>query len=225
MQFDETTKQQIGLEHKKYVILQEPIQNSTLPENTEIKTNLPESSSENEPAVNIKAKGIKTIIAYPKDDYIFVFTDESSDETLENGGASVYFIIPQGKRTEQFKVDADKISSHLTCQLLAIQKALNKYINFQETEKAKDLVIASDSKAALQAIQKGDSGLVLNVHNALHKLHSLNIKCIMQWVLAHVRIDENATADTLAKEARKLNNDKLPSVVTLKILMLWQSQN
>ena len=38
----------------------------------------------------------------------------------------------------------------------------------------------------------------------------------MQWVPAHVGINENEIEDTMAKEARKLNNDKLPCVVTLK---------
>ena len=57
---------------------------------------------------------------------------------------------------------------------------------------------------------------MLNVRNALHKILSQNKKCIMQWVPAHIGIDENETADTLAKETRKLNNDQLPCVVTLK---------
>ena len=35
---------------------------------------------------------------------------------------------------------------------------------------------------------------------------------------AYVGIDENETADTLTKEARKLNNDKLPYVATLKVI-------
>ena len=68
----------------------------------------------------------------------------------------------------------------------------------------------------------------MNVYNALHKIHSLNKKCILQWLLAHIDIDENETAYTLAKESRKLNNVKLPCVVTFKdinTLMLWQSQN
>ena len=78
---------------------------------------------------------------------------------MENGGAGVYFIFPQDKRTEQFKVDAGKISSNFTYELLAIQKALNEHINFQETEKTKGLVIFSDSIATLQAIQKGESGI------------------------------------------------------------------
>ncbi|GFV35987.1 hypothetical protein TNCV_2867451 [Trichonephila clavipes] len=34
----------------------------------------------------------------------------------------------------------------------------------------------------------------------------------MQWVPAYVGIDENKTADALPKEARKLNNDKLPNL-------------
>ena len=34
----------------------------------------------------------------------------------------------------------------------------------------------------------------------------------MQWVPAHVGIDENKSVNTSAKETRKLNNDKLPCV-------------
>ena len=68
--------------------------------------------------------------------------------------ADVYLIFPLHKGTEQFKFDAGKISSNFTCELLAIQKVLNEYINFQETEKAKGLFIFSDFKTALQATEK-----------------------------------------------------------------------
>ena len=61
---------------------------------------------------------------------------------------------------------------------------------------------------------------MLNEHNALHKIHSLNKKCIIQRVRAHVGINENKTADTLTKEARKLNNDKLPCVFFLSFSTL-----
>ena len=73
--------------------------------------------------------------------------------------ADVYLIFPLHKGTEQFKFDAGKISSNFTCEFLATQKALNKYINFQKTEKAKGLVIFKDSKTALQATQKKRLGI------------------------------------------------------------------
>ena len=61
---------------------------------------------------------------------------------------------------------------------------------------------------------------MLNVHNALHKIQNLNKKCIMQRVPVHVGIDENETTDVLTKEARKLNNDKLPCVFFLSFSTL-----
>ena len=56
---------------------------------------------------------------------------------------------------------------------------------------------------------------MLNIQNTLHKILSINKKCIMQWVLAHAGIDDNKNTDALTKKARKLNNDKFPRVVTL----------
>lgn len=38
----------------------------------------------------------------------------------------------------------------------------------------------------------------------------------MQWVPAHIGINKNDTAYALAKEAKKLNNDELPFVDTMK---------
>ena len=111
------------------------------------------------------------------------------------------FHLSTGKRTEQFKDDAGKISSNITNELHAVQKALNEYLISKKPEETKGLVIFSDSKFALRAIQKGNSGPVQNVQNVLHKIHNLNKKCILQWVPAHVGIDKIETADTLAKEA------------------------
>ena len=74
------------------------------------------------------------------------------------------YISSSHRVKEKNKVVVGKIFSKFTGELLATQKALNEYINFQETETAKEHVIFSDfsvifrelssSKAALQAIQK-----------------------------------------------------------------------
>ncbi|GFR22829.1 hypothetical protein TNCT_492021 [Trichonephila clavata] len=85
----------------------------------------------------------------------------------------------------------------------------------QNAERAEGIMIFSHSTASLPAIQKGDSVLVLNIHIALHKILRFNKKCIIKCIPADVGINENETADALAKEARKVNNDKLPFVVTL----------
>ncbi|GFU10869.1 hypothetical protein TNCV_3278831, partial [Trichonephila clavipes] len=42
----------------------------------------------------IKAKGLKTIDKYPKDDLVFVYSDSSSDETVLNGDSGVFMTIP-----------------------------------------------------------------------------------------------------------------------------------
>ena len=85
-------------------------------------------------------------------------------------------------------------SSNFTCELLANQNFLKEYINLQEAQKVKKLAISIDSKAALQAIQKGDLELVLNTaHNTLHKILNLSKKCIIHLVLAYIGIHENET--------------------------------
>ncbi|GFY59394.1 protein lgg-2 [Trichonephila inaurata madagascariensis] len=61
------------------------------------------------------SKGIKTIDSYSKG-YVFAFTDRSSDETVESGGAGSKFTFSLGSRTKQFKVGAGKISSNYTCE-------------------------------------------------------------------------------------------------------------
>ncbi|GFQ74653.1 hypothetical protein TNCT_435021 [Trichonephila clavata] len=69
----------------------------------------------------------------------------------------------------------------ITIQVIHI--ALNGYLNIRDAEKVGGMNIFSDSTAALQAVQKGESVLVLNMHNVLHKILRLNKKLIMQQLM------------------------------------------
>ena len=160
-------RQQTGLEHNTYDILEEPALLSTLPENTKILTHL----LEREVSDAIKTKGDKTIASYSREDLVFAFTDGSSVETLNNEGAGVNF--PQSGSTKHFKFGGGKIASNYNCELIAIHKALEEYLKLEENERAKGLIIFSDCRAALQAILRGTSRLITDIHRTLHKIFHL----------------------------------------------------
>lgn len=81
LQFDQEIRQQIGIEHNTYNILEEPALPSMLPPNTTINIDLLEQCSKNDPAKIIKANGIMTIESYIEKNFVYAFTDGSSDKT------------------------------------------------------------------------------------------------------------------------------------------------
>lgn len=100
-----------------------------LKENTKIVVHLLKQCSKKEPTTAIHAKG--TIDSYSRENFVFAFTDSSSDETLNNGGAGGNFTFPQDCNTKHFRVGVGKIASNYICELIAIQKALDEYISLK----------------------------------------------------------------------------------------------
>ncbi|UYV63930.1 hypothetical protein LAZ67_2006047 [Cordylochernes scorpioides] len=82
------------------------------------------------------------------------YTDGSSDLTLSNGGAGINIILQDGTHIK-IKEGAGKISSNFTCELTAIWKALDVCLNQPSLHQAEGIIIYSDSRSALEAIQKG----------------------------------------------------------------------
>ena len=113
-------RQQTGLEHSTYDILEEPALPSAVLENTKILTHLLEPCSKREVSEAVKTKCDKTIVPYSREDFVFTFTDGSSDETLNNGGADVNFTFPQSGSTKHFKFSGSKIASNYTCELIGL---------------------------------------------------------------------------------------------------------
>ncbi|GFQ98575.1 hypothetical protein TNCT_572991 [Trichonephila clavata] len=128
----------------------------------------------NEPTPINKVNGTKLIDSQPKEVYVFVFNDGSSNKTFEDEGAGINFTFPPDNPTKHFIVRSGKIASNYTCELLEIQTALNKYyIKPSEKERSKWLIIFRDCKDALQAIHKSYLGLITNIHYTFRQLTSL----------------------------------------------------
>ncbi|GFR19521.1 hypothetical protein TNCT_153731 [Trichonephila clavata] len=89
--------------------------------------------SKNESTLIVKVT--KTIDSYPREEYVFAFTDGSSDQTFEDGRAGINFTFPPNNGIKHFKVGAGKIASNYTCELLA-NLSLNEYIHLSEKERS-----------------------------------------------------------------------------------------
>ncbi|GFV55910.1 RNase H domain-containing protein [Trichonephila clavipes] len=80
------------------------------------------------------------------------------------------------------------------------------------------LVIFSDSKSAIETIRNGETNISCDIITLLEQLHNKRKSCILQWIPAHVNIEGNECADSLAKEARDIEHSAPPS----HLMMLMQ---
>ncbi|GFW20500.1 RNase H domain-containing protein [Trichonephila clavipes] len=106
------------------------------------------------------------------------------------------------------------IASNFSSELLAIEEALILYSTHLELSGTTEgLAIFSDSRAALEAIIKGDTNITSAINVLLESLHCRGKSCLLQWIPAHVNIEGSECADSLAKEGR--NDDQLCPTITL----------
>ncbi|GFS83747.1 hypothetical protein TNCV_610831 [Trichonephila clavipes] len=98
----------------------------------------------------IKAKGFKAIDKYSKNDFVFAYTDVSSDETFSNGGSRVFMTTPSDATYQ-------RVIGATSCELQAISEVLDLYETVPILEQGKGLVILCDSQTALQAALNGGS--------------------------------------------------------------------
>ncbi|GFV39469.1 RNase H domain-containing protein [Trichonephila clavipes] len=116
--------------------------------------------------------------------------------------------------TEGFPESTGLIASNFTSELLAIKEALILYSTHLEVSGTTEgLAIFSDSRVALEATIKGDTNISSAINVLLESLHCRRKSCLLQWIPAHVNIEGNERADSLAKEGR--NDDQLCPTITL----------
>ncbi len=131
-------------------------------------------------------------------DKTIVFTDGSKDPDTGRTGAAVF--IPH------YKVHIKKrTTDHLSVYAVELT-AIILALEWTEKNNHNNIVIASDSQAALISINTLKScrqDLVLEIHNALYRMHRRGLKVSFIWVPAHVGLEGNEVVDILAKQSLK----------------------
>ncbi|GFX67736.1 RNase H domain-containing protein [Trichonephila clavipes] len=154
---------------------------------------------------NSQTKGLETIAILSQDNFAIAYTDGSSDRSLSNGGAGIILLLPDGNNYKH-KINTGIIASNFTSELVAIREALILYQqNPHVIDSTEGLVIFSDSKSAIEAIRNGETNISCDI-TLLEQLHNKRKSCILQWIPAHVNIEGNECADSLAKEARDIEH-------------------
>ncbi|GFT95279.1 RNase H domain-containing protein [Trichonephila clavipes] len=159
-----------------------------------------------EDPVTLRQKGLETIAILSQDNFAIAYTDGSSDRSLSNGGAGIILLLPDGNNYKH-KINTGIIASSFTSELVAIREALLLYQqNPHVIDSTEGLVIFSDSKSAIEAIRNGETNISCDIITLLEQLHNKRKSCILQWIPAHVNIEGNECADSLAKEARDIEH-------------------
>ncbi|UYV79041.1 hypothetical protein LAZ67_17000838 [Cordylochernes scorpioides] len=135
----------------------------------------------------------------------YVYGDRVSGNVLESLSASPLrtaaqvLIIIHFAAAFQIMVNspAQEIEEYLKLPK-TIWKALDVCLNQPSLHQAEGIIIYSDSRSALDAIQNDNIEITQKIHSLLNQLERLEKNCILQWFPAHVGI-EVFDADALAK--------------------------
>ena len=139
--------------------------------------------------------------AYIKNNYINciqIYTDGSKDER-DRVGTGVF--IPE-KNIKIAKRIPDKLSVY-TSEMVAVILGLQ----WVENVRPDKVVICVDSVSvllSLQSLKSSREDLLMEIHQSLYRLYSTRIKVSFCWVPAHVGIEGNEKADTVAKSSLEL---------------------
>ena len=163
--------------------------------------------------INLKITGLETIQSYP-DHWIHVYTDGSALKGTVNAGYGVKIFYPDEK-PETISNPCGALCSNFEAETLAIEAALHQITqrNIAKNTPTTDIVIFSDSKSVLQAIDsdKQTTRSIRDLRLAISNfIDEFSVNVTLQWIPSHCDIPGNESADRLAKEGASQEQPNLP---------------
>ncbi|GFX58334.1 RNase H domain-containing protein [Trichonephila clavipes] len=157
LQQDQEIRNNINFQNDSLGISKEPSHTQHIHPQAKVNLNLVQLCTKKEPVSVIKEKGDHIIEEFTiqTETLVIPYTNGSSDSNLDGGGAGVFYIF-QHREHEYHKIQVGKIASNYTCELFAVKSPLEIFLSksFQESN---GIIIFTDPRSALQAIQKGKS--------------------------------------------------------------------
>ena len=146
---------------------------------------------------DLKKISLQAIATETPADAASYFTDGSVDPKHHRSGAAFY---TQGQ-TLRWRLSND--CSTLQTELVAISKALQH----AATQHNKSIIIHTDSKSAMQALQhsqpRDNVHIITSILAQLQEFQSQNRPVVLHWIPSHVGIGGNDVADEAAKAATR----------------------
>ena len=163
--------------------------------------------------INLKITGLETIQSYP-DHWIHVYTDGSALKGTVNAGYGAKIFYPDEK-PETISNPCGALCSNFEAETLAIEAALHQITqrNIAKNTPTTDIVIFSDSKSVLQAIDsdKQTTRSIRDLRLAISNfIDEFSVNVTLQWIPSHCDIPGNESADRLAKEGASQEQPNLP---------------
>ena len=168
---------------------------------------------------------VEEFINVARESKIIIYTDGSRDPVRRRAGFGVYIEQLEIKLVVRITDE----SSVFTTELVAILWALG----WVERERPKEVLICSDSAAALQAIETGKSkarpDIVSEIREVLYRVKDCEITFC--WVPGHAGVEGNERVDILAKESldREMENHlplgrvELRGMIKEALMRAWQA--